>query len=450
MTDRQWSTRLRRGRRSRQRTPHRAGRPMRAVAGCDETILALCPEERFKFSGFGIIIIGTSMLAAASMTLALRIVFPSAELGLIAVIGVLWGAFVLALDRWLVSTHTSGRWQLVPRLVIALFFGLIIAEPLVLTAFDDAVTRRLAIENETRVDARRGRLADCNRAATEAGRVPRPAASLECTAEDDLALEPPSQPAVPEMPDNAALIDDVNRLEEELVELGRQLSREIAIGIRSGVPGDGPTAASIRDSIDRVQALLDDRQAALDEVNGARREARLAIATAETRAVTAVADYNQRRSQAIAAEVQVLQTELDRPPGLALRMDTLTDLMWESETILLSRILLTVFLILIDASPAIVRMSTSGGAYESIYRQRAARFTDAGGESVGAFAHRAGPAVLGGHYRSYDLRDPLRPVAVRSEEAGVADAGDQTRPLDTTLIDLTSDRNVGSASGVAR
>jgi len=423
---------------------------VRAVAGCDETILALCPEERFKFSGFGIIIIGTSMLAAASMTLALRIVFPSAELGLIAVVGVLWGSFVLALDRWLVSTHTSGRWQLVPRLLIALFFGLIIAEPLVLTAFDDAVTQRLAIENETRIDGRRGRVADCNRAATETGFVPRPAASLACTAEDDLALEPPVRPAVPAMPDNAALIDDVNRLEEKLVDLGLQLSSEIGTGIGSGVPGDGPTAASIRDNIDRVQALLDDRQAALDEVNRARREARLAIATAETRAASAVEDYNQRRSEAIAAEVQVLQSELDRPPGLALRMDTLTDLMWESETILLSRILLTVFLILIDASPAIVRMSTSGGAYESIYQQRAARFTEAGGNAVGAVAHQPGPVFLGGHYRSYDLRDPLRPVVVRTPEATVADAGDQTRTLDTTVIDLTDDQPVGATSRVAQ
>jgi hypothetical protein len=125
-------------------------------------------------------------------------------------------------------------------------------------------------------------------------------------------------------------------------------------------------------------------------------------------------------------------------------MDTLTDLMWESETILVARILLTLFLVLIDASPAIVRMTTGGGAYEQIYRQRSKRHASA--EDPGT-AHEGWfwTGGLGGGYRSYDLDDPLQPVGVRSSAANEHTDDRGARP-NGPVIDLREDLKIGEST----
>ena len=64
----------------------------------------------------------------------------------LVLVALFWGAFICGIDRWLIaSTHgtRSGQWRVfVPRIILAMLFGVIIATPLVLTVFGSEVVSR--------------------------------------------------------------------------------------------------------------------------------------------------------------------------------------------------------------------------------------------------------------------------------------------------------------------
>lgn len=394
------------------------GRPLRAIAGCDESILAECPEERFKFSGFGLIILFTASLAALSMTLALRILFPETSLRFLAPIGGLWGLFVLAMDRWLVSTHGQGRFQVILRLSIAVFFGFIVAEPLVLRVFEDAVEERFATDRQDEVASLGGRLDYCNPEMTE--QAPAPSAPDDCQEDEILNLALPALASLPSVNEREAersvLREEIGELNDDINRRLELLDGEIAGDVGSGQAGDGPAARSIREGIEAQQEQRDVAQERLNRLE------QLVADEVETRSdaiddrATAVNDYNRRRSEAADARTEELERAVGETPGFALRMDTLTDLSWGSKTIFVSRILLTLFFVLIDASPAIVRLSTSGGAYDAIAQSRQAERI-ASAEAVDQLAAPA-PFTEDGGFRVYDIFDPYR-ADRRNRHSGV-------------------------------
>lgn len=269
------------------------GRLLRAVAGCDEEVLQLCPEEGFKFAGLGAVILGTGCMSAVITTLALSIVF--GQMTAYTVIGgVMWGLFVLALDRWLVATTGTDWRHFIPRIVLAIFFGLVIAEPVALMAFDDAVAQGIDENTASAADDYRALLNRCNPMIVESSRLAFP--SENC--------------------DNAPLALD-----------------------RPAMSSTGSKSTTT------------DRTAA------------------ERRAH----DYNEARASAIDQLVRDRVAELSQPPGLARRMDTLSDLMLQNSTIMLARIALALFLVVMETSPALVRMTTSGGTYDRIIADQLAR-----------------------------------------------------------------------------
>ncbi|MEV0979758.1 DUF4407 domain-containing protein [Streptomyces sp. NPDC049915] len=140
-----------------------AGR-LRTLTGVDEELLARVRYERSKYTALGGVVFGTSIIAAFSMWN-----FASEALGrpspVALVPAAIWMLFVLNLDRWLVTPQPNARRRvgpLVMRLLIALFVGVVIAEPLVLRIFQTAIEKHVADERSGAIDQLRTNLIRCN------------------------------------------------------------------------------------------------------------------------------------------------------------------------------------------------------------------------------------------------------------------------------------------------
>ncbi len=132
-------------------------------AGADDTILEKCSKsEHTKYAGIGATVFFTGLLASISGGYALYTVFDSAAMAM--AFGLLWGAVIFNLDRFIVSTlRKEGRfWKellmVTPRLLLALVLAIVISKPLELKIFDKEIQAilkekqaQLAIEHKALV-----------------------------------------------------------------------------------------------------------------------------------------------------------------------------------------------------------------------------------------------------------------------------------------------------------
>ncbi|GAB3202784.1 hypothetical protein ABID22_001062 [Pontibacter aydingkolensis] len=113
-------------------------------AGADDTILEKCSKsEHVKYAGIGATVFFTGLLAGISGAYALYTVFDTVYLALI--FGLLWGAVIFNLDRFIVSTlRKEGKFwkellQVTPRILLALVLAVVISKPLELKIFDKEI-----------------------------------------------------------------------------------------------------------------------------------------------------------------------------------------------------------------------------------------------------------------------------------------------------------------------
>jgi Domain of unknown function (DUF4407) len=124
------------------------------LSGADPKILAECPTERPTYVGLGSAILIGGALAGVSMTVALTTALKALPYQA-ALVGAAWGLAVVLLDRWLVlSYRRQDKWWkavlvVTPRLLLALIFGLIISTPLVLQIFRPELDAKIAVIQRT-------------------------------------------------------------------------------------------------------------------------------------------------------------------------------------------------------------------------------------------------------------------------------------------------------------
>ncbi|PKV67436.1 DUF4407 domain-containing protein [Pontibacter ramchanderi] len=113
-------------------------------AGADDTILEKCSKsEHIKYAGVGATVLFTGVLASLSGGYALYTVFDSVPMAV--TFGLLWGAVIFNLDRFIVSTiRKEGRfWKellmVTPRILLALVLAVVISKPLELKIFDKEI-----------------------------------------------------------------------------------------------------------------------------------------------------------------------------------------------------------------------------------------------------------------------------------------------------------------------
>lgn len=384
------------------------GRFLRACAGVDEKLMRQVWPVRHAYSGLGGIVLGTAVAAATSMTLAIALTVDGFAWYML-VGPLLWGLLVFNLDRWLVSsTHGANRqWKLIPRLAIAVLFGFIIAEPVVLWVFNDAIEERLIDDRAAEVDEGITLLKTCNpeddpalaieqrtRAECDGWIVSRVIPAAELFETEDREGGAASGEA-------AVLQEAKARLEAELKVVGEriatleaarddarlQLQLEISGEAASGRIGDGPRAAAIRERVETLEADIGeplDRRAQIErELEEAEKGlAQFAAATRieseelerelqgrEQERIGRLAAYSADTEEAIALRITELRQRNGSQIGLLQRFDALSDLASDHRHIWVARWLLTLLLVAVDSMPVVAKAIGGKSAYDNVFRE---------------------------------------------------------------------------------
>lgn len=133
-------------------------------AGADRLLLRMCPGDHSKYVGIGTVILFTALMAWFSSFIAMQLVFEievpegadfwtSVKLNWPAIaFATFWAAMIFCLDRFITNTmYSDGKVSIskqeflsgLPRIVIAIFLGIIISAPLELKIFKDSIDMKM-------------------------------------------------------------------------------------------------------------------------------------------------------------------------------------------------------------------------------------------------------------------------------------------------------------------
>lgn len=131
-------------------------------AGVDRDLLTMCPSDHAKYAGVGTVIFFTALMAWFSSFIAMRLVlkapmgnFNNSETIGAAAFAIMWAAMIFCLDRFITNTmYSDGKVTIskqeficgLPRIVIAIFLGIVISAPLELMIFDHEIENKIHIE----------------------------------------------------------------------------------------------------------------------------------------------------------------------------------------------------------------------------------------------------------------------------------------------------------------
>ena len=146
-------------------------------SGANRNILRQCPTEYSKYFGIGGTIFFTAAMAALSGGYAFYTIFNEKQssefmqilsnpaLYLAIAFGIFWGLLIFNLDRFIVNTmysdgkHTISSSELfsgLPRIIIAIFLGIVISTPLEMKIFEDRIESQIVKDNAKRNSETKG------------------------------------------------------------------------------------------------------------------------------------------------------------------------------------------------------------------------------------------------------------------------------------------------------
>ena len=133
-------------------------------SGANYAFLRRCPSEINKYAGIGATIFFTGVFAAIAGGYALFTVFQSSIIAV--VFGLLWGAMIFNLDRYIVmslqkrSGFLNDFSMAIPRLFLAILIAIVIAKPLEMKMFQDEIMSELQLMEQERWKQQEDRLND--------------------------------------------------------------------------------------------------------------------------------------------------------------------------------------------------------------------------------------------------------------------------------------------------
>ena len=139
-------------------------------AGANRKVLRQCPTDYAKYAGIGGTILFTALMAMLSGGYALYFVFDSVPKAI--AFGIFWGMLIFNLDRFIVNTmYSDGKvtisWREfysgLPRIIMAIFLGIVISTPLEMKIFEDRINSQLVKDNIERTNASRAKIDEGNK-----------------------------------------------------------------------------------------------------------------------------------------------------------------------------------------------------------------------------------------------------------------------------------------------
>jgi serine/threonine protein kinase len=310
--------------------------------------------DRARYTSMGAIVVLTATAAAASLTIALTLVFSGHSWLKFLPAGLAWGAIVFNFDRWIVSSFDYGPLtaaeaagengatrrsrsaskvvQFLVRLTMAALVGLVISEPIVLAIFGPEISQQLTVQHTA--DARKQ------------------AAQIDAAEQQQLAvLNHPVQAADVALATATAAADNAHKI--YLCELTAKC--DLPGGEITGVAGAGPQAAQ-------------DYNAWLRALRQQRHDQLVANQASATERAAAVELARQTSGQIAAATRTV-----DADNGLLAREKALDTLSRQNPGFLLRRVMLWLALMFIDLAPVLLKTFSPPTLYELLARSDAVR-----------------------------------------------------------------------------
>jgi Domain of unknown function (DUF4407) len=345
------------------------GRWLRWLGCADESILAHCPIESMRFAATGATVLTTSGLAALSATLTAHQFLHIALLGALLV-GVGWGVAIMALDRWLILSirRQASSWATLalalPRVLLAIVAGLVIAKPLVLTIFRSEVTAQATADRQHAYLLQRQRLDD--QYAT-IGTLSTQASSIE----QELTKVDIGSVLLTD-PEYGLANQQAQNLQARSQAAEQQALCELDGTCGTHHVGSGPVYAVKQATANQLQARAATAQAKLATL----RQSLLAQQTArqgqDDRYLRAqLTQILHRRDQLAAQRTQdeaTLRSVYREPLGLAERLDALSEVSRQHPSVAAMSLLITLLILLIDSAPALGKAFTSIGM-PTLYEQ---------------------------------------------------------------------------------
>lgn len=346
---------------------------LRALIGVDESLLDRVWEERARYTCLGAIVLGTATMAMLSMLDALDQILGPVWPVLILV-ALFWGAFICGIDRWLIaSTHgvRSGRWRVfVPRIFLALLFGVIIATPLVLTVFGSEVVSQAQNDQSNALLTYESQLKLCNPLPGQSAALTAASESRGCAGFHVSVSNPAigTSKAIAAEQSQLSQLNIVIKADNAEIASLDTVARDECNGVAgpglSGFVGVGPNCKRDRQKADSFARTSD--------VGSLQTEATNLTTDIATQTATAGQQTQTYASNISSAIRGLVAAKKGQQGSIALlnRIDALGELAAAHAVIAVATVLLAIFIITVDCLPVLSKMMSGTTLYDRLLETR--------------------------------------------------------------------------------
>ncbi|MCH7400597.1 DUF4407 domain-containing protein [Belliella kenyensis] len=294
-------------------------------SGANFNLLKRTPTESSKYVGIGGTVLFTGILASLSAGYALFTVFQS--LWYAVGFGVLWGLMIFNLDRFIVSSmrkevSKKSEWKMaIPRFMMAIILALVISKPLELKIFEREINREL---DKKKIEM-----------------VAESKAKIALGFPEVLHLEVQKDSLKAELKAMENFRDQLQK-EYDLERFGVKTSGS------SGIVGLGTNAKKKEQQLDAAQRDLDqfkkEHQVRIDKID----------------------DRLVELSKIKEAEFAKIQPQIDGFDGMAARIDALSAISSQSESVKLANLMIVLLFIAVETAPIFVKLISPVGPYDRL------------------------------------------------------------------------------------
>jgi len=346
------------------------------LGGAHAEVIQLAPKVKRDFIALALVLLATASIAAVSMAFAMADGLKAHPV-VAVIVGLFWGAVILAIDRALVISlkPKGGKWRMfwmiAPRVVMAALLGFVISMPLTLRVFADEIRQQMTMDHIESANQAARNLAD--------GELKQRLTEVEekiswyegVLAGTNFDYTSPALAQAQEEYDAAKAAYDAKQSEAE--QAYRKWQCELyGVGCEgtSGIPGNGNLARASEQEYrnrlaeaEQLKAIMDTKLAALLAAENANAtEAEQAFAEAKADAETQLANLRPERDR-LRTQLAELndRAQAERQEGLLAQLVALEHLGAENGAARMAHILLAGLFFMIELLPVAIKTLSSMG-----------------------------------------------------------------------------------------
>lgn len=336
-------------------------------AGANRKILRQCPTDYAKYAGIGGTILFTALMAMLSGGYALYFVFNSVPVSI--AFGGFWGLLIFNLDRFIVNTmYSDGKvtisWREfysgLPRIIMAIFLGMVISTPLELKIYESEIDVRIGEDAKKKIDGYRHadqqRIDSLNNVIAEirdkADNLPH---SISLTGQ-----------AAQIQSDLNSKQSALNAIRGSIASLRKQLN-----GLDVKSPSYGKLQSQLNNKIAQKNSLNAQVRQLQGQLGSVSIEYRKSIETAEEQKAELI--------KSIQSQIEIAQTNLqnsqeyeklvnDEYGGFEARMKAFHEMREENSSTDISAWFVMLLFIIIETAPTFFKMMIASGPYDDMLR----------------------------------------------------------------------------------